>query len=103
MKLEIRKTGINGEGIGYLNQKPVFIPGTFPGDIAEIELLEENERYAKGRKKQIISPASCRRDSACPAPCGSCPLIEMKYHEQLNQKRLLLTEALWKYAHVREE
>ena len=30
MKLKIRKMGINGEGIGYVDHKPVFVEGVLP-------------------------------------------------------------------------
>ena len=36
MRMEIKKTGINGEGIGYLNRKPVFVTGCFAGETAEV-------------------------------------------------------------------
>ena len=41
MKLEIKKTGINGEGIGYYNRKPVFIDGCFPGEVADVTIAED--------------------------------------------------------------
>jgi len=43
MKLEFRKLGINGEGIGYLDRKPVFCPGVFPGETAEVKITEDSE------------------------------------------------------------
>ena len=30
MKLTVQKLGINGEGIAYLDSKPVFIDGALP-------------------------------------------------------------------------
>ena len=32
MKIEFVKLGINGEGIGYADHKPVFCPGVLPGE-----------------------------------------------------------------------
>ncbi len=104
MKLEIVKTGINGEGIGYLDRKPVFVSGVFPGETADVRIVDETDRYCKGTLRQLLKKSPARRTSpcSCSAECGGCPLIELKYSEQLVQKRLLLTEALWKYGHVRE-
>lgn len=104
MKLDIIKTGINGEGIAYLDRKPVFIPGTFPGETADVLITDEQERFLRGKARKILKASPARRTSPCPyfASCGGCPLIELKYSEQLVQKRALLTEALWKYGHVKD-
>ena len=104
MKLELIKMGINGEGIGYQNRKPVFAPGAFPGETAEVEITEEKETYLRAKVKRILQRTPARRPSPCPysASCGGCPLIELDYSEQLKQKKTLLAEALWKYGHVRD-
>ena len=39
MKLKFVKMGINGEGIAYIDQKPVFVEGVYPPDF---EYLQEN-------------------------------------------------------------
>ena len=104
MKLDIIKTGINGEGIAYLDRRPVFIPGTFPGETADVLITDEQERFLRGKARKILKASPARRTSPCPcsSSCGGCPLIELKYSEQLVQKRALLTEALWKYGHVKD-
>ena len=104
MKLHIVKSGINGEGIGYLEQKPVFVPGVFPQETADVLITEETDRYCRGKAKHIFQESPARRPSpcACSGECGGCPLIELEYEEQLKLKRSLLCEALWKYGHVRD-
>ena len=104
MKLDIIKTGINGEGIAYLDRKPVFIPGTFPGETADVLITDEQERFLRGKSRKILKASPARRPSPCPysASCGGCSLIEMNYEEQLVQKQALLAEALWKYGHVKD-
>ena len=37
MKVEIKKSGINGEGIGYVNKQPVFIQEALPEETVEIK------------------------------------------------------------------
>ena len=54
MKVMIKKMGINGEGIGYLDRLPVFIPGALCGEEVEIKLTEKNGRYAKGKIVRIL-------------------------------------------------
>ena len=38
-KVEIKKLGINGEGIGYIDRKICFVEGALPGEIVEVEML----------------------------------------------------------------
>ncbi len=101
-KIEFVKMGINGEGIGYLNGKPVFCMSVLPTETAEVSVTEENERYIKAEKKKIISFSKDRVRSICPyeRKCGGCSLITMNYEAQLEWKKKLLEEALWKYGHV---
>ena len=43
MRLEIKKAGINGEGIAFYKRKPVFIDGCFPDEIVECKLLMKED------------------------------------------------------------
>lgn len=51
MKLKIRKMGINGEGIGYVDHKPVFVEGVLPYEEAEVEITERKIHTQKVRSK----------------------------------------------------
>ena len=99
MKLLIKKTGINGEGIGYLNRKPVFVDGTMPGDVADVTIKETAGSYYRGELRRILQKSPDRCFPFCPhqRECGGCSLMTMKYHRQLETKKQLLKEALNKY------
>lgn len=99
MRLEIKKIGINGEGIGYFKRMPVFINGCFPGEIVEVELTEKG-KYFTGSLKKIIKKSNRRVKPLCPYQnsCGGCALMPLKYSEQLFYKKQLVEEALLKYA-----
>lgn len=101
-KAEIVKMGINGEGIAYCNHKPVFVKGAFPKETAEIEITEENERFAKAIAKKILVPSEERRKPLCPYAytCGACALSAMNHTAQCYWKKELLVEALDKYGNV---
>ncbi len=101
MKLEIRKTGINGEGIGYYNRKPVFIDGCYPGETVECE-LQEKGRYYIGKLNSIITRSNKRVRPVCKyqKDCGGCALMPLKYGTQLKIKKQLVEEALNKYAGI---
>ena len=46
--------GINGEGIGYVDHKPVFVEGVLPYEEAEVEITEKKNTYAKGTLKKLL-------------------------------------------------
>ena len=69
--------GINGEGIGYRNRRPVFCPGVLPSETAEVEITESESTFDRARLKQILVPAASRIQPVCPyqKQCGGCPLM----------------------------
>lgn len=103
MKVEFVKLGINGEGIGYVDHKPVFCPGVLPGETAEVRITERRPSYYKAECEKILKQAKSRRKSSCGVQqyCGGCALMHMDYHEQLVWKKRLLEEALFKYGNVK--
>ncbi len=104
MEILMKKTGINGEGIGYLNRKPVFVKGALQTELCEVEIVSEFERYAIGKLSKVIEPSVHRVLPACPCAekCGGCSLMMMDETWQLKIKQDLLKEALWKYAKISE-
>lgn len=103
MEVKFVKLGINGEGIGYLDHKPVFCPGVFPNETAEVRIVEEKKNYAVAEVIKMIWRSKERIKTDYPYYIAEgCPLYPMKYEAQLFYKKKLLTEALYKYAHVKE-
>ncbi len=104
MEILIKKTGINGEGIGYLNRKPVFVESALQGELCEVEIEKEVERYAIGKLIKVIQPSVHRVEPVCrhAFACGGCSLMAMDETWQLKIKQDLLKEALWKYARISE-
>ena len=60
MKVTIKKTGINGEGIGYIDRMPVFVPQALIGEEVEIRIVDKQKRYATAELLREIGRASCR-------------------------------------------
>ena len=101
MKIQIEKMGINGEGIGYYRNKPAFIAGCFPGETVEWKIREDCRSYCIGSLIRVEKRSKQRRKAFCSHNrlCGSCPLMTLQYEAQLENKRELLKEAFFKYAH----
>ena len=102
MRLEIRKMGINGEGIGYDHGKPVFIKGALMHEIVDVQIEKEFERYKIGKLLKIIKKSNERIKPLCPyqAKCGACSLMHTNYQNQLRYKKHVLKQALKKYADI---
>ena len=102
MKVTIMKTGINGEGIGYIDRTPVFIPGALLGEVVDITITERAKRYAHGKVQRIIEKSPARKTPKCyiQHACGGCPLMIADYKKQIEYKRDILKQSLIKYAQV---
>lgn len=100
MKTEIKKWGINGEGIAYLNKKAIFVDNAIPGEIADIEITQDFPAYSNARAVSIEEPSPRRRKPLCPnwETCGGCSLMHVDYKGQVRMKDAVLKEALRKYA-----
>ena len=103
MQIKFVKMGINGEGIGYKDGKPVFCQGVLPGETAEIRIKDETPTYFRAELVRITEKTRIRRSAVCrhQNECGSCPLMVMEYPFQLKYKKELLAEALYKYGNVK--
>lgn len=99
MKIKIEKTGINGEGIGYLNNKPIFIPSTLPGETVEVEITEKRDRFSNGELLRIVEASPKRIDAQCvdQGRCGGCALMITDEANQRHLKLENLKQSLLKY------
>lgn len=99
MKIKIEKSGINGEGIGYLKQKPIFISQALPTEEVEVEKIEDKGRYGIAELKSISKASKYRVSPKCKVQsrCGGCPLMIADYNHQIFLKRENLKQSLLKY------
>ena len=102
MRVTIKKMGINGEGIGYIDRLPVFVPGALLNEEAEVKVIERTQRYARAKVEKIIKRSDKRVRPACGIQhrCGACPYMVCADEEQLRFKRDNLRQSLIKYAQI---
>lgn len=98
MKIEIVKFDNLGRGIGYLNDKIIFVPKSVPGDIIEVKITLEKKNYYEGKIVNIIKPSRIRREAKCPYfnICGGCDLMNISISENLDYKLEKVNEILHK-------
>lgn len=99
LSVSIRRLGINGEGIGYFKKTIVFVPGALPKEEVSVTIDMVSEKYVQGKLKKIIKASPHRVVAPCPVyeECGGCQLQHLAYPQQLDFKRDLMKQALYKY------
>lgn len=97
--LDIRKQGINGEGIAYFNKLAIFIPGAILKEEINCEIVELHQTYALGKIIEIIRPSTKRAEPPCKFydRCGGCQMQHIEYKEQLKIKQSILKQSLSRY------
>ena len=76
LQLEIESLSSDGNGVAHCDGQAVFVPGTAPGDTAEVRIVKPMKSYAFGRLEKVLVPGPGRIESDCPVagPCGGCGL-----------------------------
>ena len=97
--LTIKRMGINGEGIGYYKRKAIFVPMAITGEIVELKITEDLEKYAYGEVTKYKKMSEHRVKPRCEyyGRCGGCQMQHIDYNYQLEIKRDLVKEAFDKY------
>jgi 23S rRNA (uracil-5-)-methyltransferase RumA len=99
IKLDIRKQGINGEGVGYYNKTLVFVPGAIVKEKVACEIIFVAEKYATARIIRIMRESTKRLTPPCKFydDCGGCHMQHIDYKEQLKIKKNIIKQSLRRY------
>ncbi len=83
--IAIERIAFGGSGIGFLDGRVAFVPGTVDGDVVEIEITEVRKRYVRGRITKILKQSDHRTSPLCGSygRCGGCCYQHMAYDRQL--------------------
>ncbi len=105
IKLDIRKQGINGEGIGYYNRVAVFVPGAILKESIFCEITYSQENYAVGKIISFERVSKRRVEPPCKyyEACGGCQMQHIDYKEQLKIKQKTIVQALRKYTSLEND
>ena len=60
LQLEIERMGINGEGIGVISGRLVFIPYALPGEEVLVEITENARNFSRAKLVKIIEKSPNR-------------------------------------------
>jgi 23S rRNA (uracil-5-)-methyltransferase RumA len=100
--LDIKRMGINGEGIGFYNRLAIFVDGAIPGEGHNIEISKLEGKMAYGKSIECKHASNARKMPECPyyAECGGCSVMHIDYQEMLKYKREIVIEALSRYTTI---
>lgn len=82
-KITIERLDHQGRGIGYNNNKIVFVENALPKERVEVEIIEENKKYDCAKVKKLEQASEKRVTPFCPyyAICGGCQLQHLNYED----------------------
>lgn len=100
--VKIERMAYSPDAVGHLpNGKTVFVEGGAPGDVAEIEVVEDKKTFARAKITSLVEKSPVRVAPASPidAVCGTAPWQHLSYDVQLEAKRENVVDALVYTAH----
>lgn len=97
--LDIKRLGINGEGIAYYKKLAVFVKGAIPGEGVNVRITDMKKNMAFGEVVEFKHKSEYRCDVKCPyfEKCGGCQTLHIDYNKMLEFKRDLIIEAINRY------
>ncbi len=91
-----------GNGVCRIEGKVCFVPFSCPGDKVVLRVTSRKKSYCSASIAEIIinSPARTAPECSIFGRCGGCHWQHISYPVQLEQKRDILAETLWRGARV---
>ena len=96
LTLRIERLSSDGSGVAHSPEgEAVFVPGTAPGDEAQVRIVKDCGRYAFGILDKLLTPSPDRIpvDCAVAGPCGGCSLRHIDYAAELRSKQESVADA----------
>ena len=100
--LDIKRIGINGEGIGYYKKLAVFVDGVLPKENVLVKITKVTKGYATAELLELKEPSKDRVEHFCPyyTKCGGCSLQHVSYEATADIKRDILMESITRYTKI---
>lgn len=88
LKLRIEDMGVDGEGIGKVENVTFFVKDAVVGDRVTAKVMKMKKSYGYARLLEIVEPSPYRTEPKCEfhRQCGGCQLQALSYAKQLEFK-----------------
>lgn len=95
-KVEITGYNHEGMGVGRVDNKVIFVPGSVEGEVVLAEVTEVKKNFLRGKLQDIEMTGKERIQPRCSVflKCGGCQLQHIDYKTQLEIKKNLVENAL---------
>jgi len=103
--LMIDKLDQKFQGLGYIDNKVVFVAGALPGEKITMQITRDQKKYATGQLIEVLEPAAQRIEPSCEhfSLCGGCQTqyvddsyqVKLKQQGLENRMRHVAPQALW--------
>lgn len=93
---DILSISSDGNGVGRVDGRVVFVPYTVTGDTVKIRIETEKPRFLRASITDVLSPSQDRITPDCPVygQCGGCVMRHMTYDAELRAKREAVENAM---------
>ncbi|MCO5247335.1 MAG: 23S rRNA (uracil(1939)-C(5))-methyltransferase RlmD [Chitinophagales bacterium] len=101
--LKIEKMASKGRGIGYADDKIVFVDYGVPGDVLKVKTTVKKKDYVIATIEEVEQGAEYRQNPVCEhfGICGGCRWQHVPYAVQLEFKQQLVEDAFRHIGHLK--
>lgn len=102
--IEITDDSYPGKGIGFYNNKIIFVENAIKGDIIDISVIKEENNFIEGNIYKFHKKSKFRNSGTCPYgnKCGGCNWNDIEYSYQLSAKKRHTEELLLKIGKIEQ-
>ncbi len=99
IQITIRKTGINGEGIGYYKKLAIFVDYALPDEVVDVMITRVYDNRATAKLVKIHQKSAFRAIPFCPVyeNCGGCQFQHITYEQSLIEKKQMIFDSFDRY------
>ncbi len=99
----IESAGAEGNAIGHVDGKVVFVQHVVPGDVVDVQPTKSREKYMEGYVVRLVKPSPDRIEPFCAhyGVCGGCKWQQLPYHLQIKYKHQQVIDQLQRIGHLK--
>ena len=100
--VKVEKLDDFGRGIGYVDNKIIFISDAMIGEVVDVNIIKETNKYCEGEVIEYKKKSNDRVNVSCPYYkfCGGCNILHMNYDNQIEYKKDKLKNILKKFSNL---
>ena len=105
LTIRIEDMGVDGEGIGKVDNIPLFVKDALIGDVVSVKIMKMKKNYGYARLLEILEPSKDRVTPPCEfhRSCGGCQIQALSYEKQLEFKQRKIRNNLRRIGGFSEE